>query len=116
MGYQNAQKTGPRGVWELARRQHGVIARRQLLEAGLHPQAIKHRLANGRLHPVRRGIYVVGRPELTQYGRWMAAVLACGPGSILSHGSTAMLWGIRPRGRVRRSSPAAFSGDGGDDP
>jgi very-short-patch-repair endonuclease len=48
------------------------------------------------LHPVARGVYAVGRPELTIYGRWMAMVLACGPGAVLSHTSAAALWGIRP--------------------
>jgi very-short-patch-repair endonuclease len=116
MGYQNAQKSSPRPVWRLARRQQGVIARRQLIEAGMHPQAIKHRVASGRLHPIRRGIYAVGRPGLTQRGRWMAAVLACGPESILSHGSAAMLWGIRPGGRATHPSPAAFSAESGNEP
>lgn len=54
-------------------------------------------MAKGRLHPVRRGIYVVGRPELTQYGVWMAAALSCGDQAALSHESAAALWGIRRR-------------------
>jgi very-short-patch-repair endonuclease len=83
-----------RGVWELVRRQHGVIARRQLLELGLSAQAIQHRLDRGRLHRVERGVYAVGRPALTQRGRWMAAVLCCGSRAALSHGSAAALWGI----------------------
>jgi very-short-patch-repair endonuclease len=41
------------------------------------------------------GIYVVGRPQLTQHGRWMAAVLSCGSRAVLSHFSAAALWGIR---------------------
>jgi very-short-patch-repair endonuclease len=53
-------------------------------------------VAKGRLHPVRRGVYAVGRPELTRKGEWMAAVLSCGPGAVLSHGSAASLWEIRP--------------------
>lgn len=86
-----------REVWRLVRAQHGVVARRQLLEAGVTRSAIDHRLKNGRLHVVHRGVYAVGRPELTQKGRWMAAVLACGPGAVLSHLSAAVLWGIRKR-------------------
>ncbi|HET8975316.1 MAG TPA: DUF559 domain-containing protein [Solirubrobacterales bacterium] len=31
----------------------------------------------------------------------MAAVLSCGPGALLSHGSAGLLWGIRPQGRGR---------------
>lgn len=94
MGYQIRAAARP-AVWALARKQHGVVARRQLLELGVHPQAIKHRVAAGRLHPVHRGVYAIGRPGLTQEGRWMAAVLACGPAACLSDGSAAALWGIR---------------------
>lgn len=81
-------------VWALATEQHGVIARRQLLELGLSSRAIQHRVASGRLHPVMRGIYAVGRPGITRHGRWMAAVLCCGPDAVLSHWSAAALWGI----------------------
>jgi transcriptional regulator with AbiEi antitoxin domain of type IV toxin-antitoxin system len=41
-----------------------------------------------------RGVYAVGGPALGRRGRWMAAVLACGPGAALSHGSAAALWGF----------------------
>jgi very-short-patch-repair endonuclease len=62
-------------------------------------EAIKHRVGTGRLHAVMRGVYAVGRPALTQRGRWMAAVLSCGPGTALSHRSAAALWGILPVGQ-----------------
>jgi very-short-patch-repair endonuclease len=61
---------------------------------GFTPDAIKHRLATGRLYRVARGVYLVGRPELSRHGEWMAAVLSCGPAAMLSHGSAAALWGI----------------------
>ncbi|HWA55047.1 MAG TPA: type IV toxin-antitoxin system AbiEi family antitoxin domain-containing protein [Solirubrobacterales bacterium] len=83
-------------AWTLAAKQHGVVARRQLLELGLSAQSIQHRLANGRLHRVHRGVYAVGRPALDQKGHWMAAVLACGRGAALSFESAAALWGIGP--------------------
>jgi very-short-patch-repair endonuclease len=82
-------------AWRLAAEQHGVIARRQLLELGFSSRAIQHRLANGRLHLVMPGVYAVGRPELTRRGKWMAAVLACGDDAVLSHESAAALWEIR---------------------
>ncbi|HET8814297.1 MAG TPA: type IV toxin-antitoxin system AbiEi family antitoxin domain-containing protein [Solirubrobacterales bacterium] len=81
-------------AWRLAKRQHDAIARIQLLELGFSPKAIKHRISRGRLHPVRRGVYAVGRPSLTPHGRWMAAVLVCGDGAVLSHSSAAALWRI----------------------
>jgi very-short-patch-repair endonuclease len=83
-------------VWALAHEQHGVVTRAQLIELGYGHEAIRHRLRRGRLHPVRRGVYAVGRPELSRLGWWMAAVLSCGPEALLSHGSAAGLWGIRP--------------------
>jgi very-short-patch-repair endonuclease len=69
--------------------------------------AIEHRVAGGRLHPVARGVYVVGRRELTDEGRWMAAVLACGDGAVLSHRSAAALWGFghEERGRIDVTIP-----------
>lgn len=81
-------------IWRVVRRQHGTIARRQLLELGLSPRQIERRIASGRLHPTWRGVYAVGRPLLGRRGRWMAAVLACGPDAVLSHGSAAALWGF----------------------
>ncbi|MEX2252923.1 MAG: hypothetical protein WD649_02115 [Thermoleophilaceae bacterium] len=41
-------------------------------------------------------MYAVGHRRLTRKGRWMAAVLACGPVAALSHRSAAALLGIRP--------------------
>lgn len=81
-------------VWGLVQRQHGVVARSQLLDLGLSARSIEHRLAKGRLHPLWRGIYVVGRPEVSQRARWMAAVLSCGSSALLSHRSAACLWGM----------------------
>jgi very-short-patch-repair endonuclease len=89
-----ATKTLHSSVWELVRRQFGVVSRAQLLELGFTDAAIKHRLATGRLHPVRRGVYAVGRSELTQFGRWMAVLLAVGPEAALSHRSATSLYGI----------------------
>lgn len=88
--------TVDRAIAELAGQQHGVVARRQLLAFGLGPGAIEHRIANGRLHRVHYGVYAVGYRSLTPHGRWLAAVLAAGPGAVLSHRSAAALWGLRP--------------------
>jgi very-short-patch-repair endonuclease len=72
-----------------------VVAHSQLRGLGLSPKAIRHRLSNGRLHRLTKGVYAVGRPEVGLQGRWMAAALACGPEALLSHSSAAALWGIR---------------------
>jgi len=81
-------------AWRLARAQHGVLTRRQLLALGFTADAIKHRLRTGRLHRVRHGVYSVGRSELSRKGNWMAAVLACGQGAFLTHRSAGALYGI----------------------
>jgi very-short-patch-repair endonuclease len=81
-------------AWDIARRQHWVITRAQLLSLGFSSKAIRHRVMRGRLHAVGSGLYAVGRPQLTREGQWMAAVLACGEGAVLSHRSAAALWGF----------------------
>lgn len=73
-----------------------MITHAQLIALGMGREAVRHRLANGRLHRLMRGVYAVGRPEVGKRGLWMATVLACGPAALLSHRSAAALWGIRP--------------------
>jgi very-short-patch-repair endonuclease/predicted transcriptional regulator of viral defense system len=85
-------------IVELAERQHGVVGRRQLMALGVGREAIEVRLRGGRLHLLSPGVYAVGHRVLSREARWMAAVLACGTGAVLSHRSAAALWGIRPPG------------------
>lgn len=89
-------------VLELARKQHGAVSRQQLLGIGCSDKAIKHLLASGKLHRTEwRGVYVVGRPELTQYGRLRAALLTCGDDSVLMGPSAGSLWRIwKPHDRL----------------
>lgn len=82
-------------IARLAEAQHGVVARAQLLNAGLGPGGVDFRLRVGRLHRLHRGVYAVGHRRLSREGRWMAAVLACGAQAVLSHASAAALWGLR---------------------
>jgi very-short-patch-repair endonuclease/predicted transcriptional regulator of viral defense system len=85
-------------TWDLIRRQHGVVSRTDLLSLGFTRREIEGRLHNGRLHQIAQGVYAVGRRELTPHGRWMAAVLACGDGAVLSHRSAGALWEIGREG------------------
>jgi uncharacterized protein DUF559 len=89
-------------AWELARRQHGIVARRQLLALGFNAREIEHRVEKRRLHLVMRGVYAVGWSGLTPRRRWMAAVVACGDEAVLSHRSAAALWkiGAEQPGRI----------------
>jgi len=54
------------------------------------------RVGNARLHLVHRGVYAVGHRALTLRGRFVAAVLACGPGAALSYRSASADWAIMP--------------------
>jgi very-short-patch-repair endonuclease len=80
----------------LAERQHGIVTRARLIEAGLTSASIKSRVAARWLRPVHRGVYRVG-PVRAGHWREMAAVLACGPGAVLSHRSAAALRKLLPR-------------------
>lgn len=95
MAYKIQQPWSGAELWELVRRQHGVVARRQLLAAGLTQPAIHHRVTRGRLHRVAAGVYAVGRPQVTHKGEMMIAILACGRTSWISHETGAQLLGVR---------------------
>lgn len=92
----------------LAARQHGVVSRAQLLNAGVTRTMIEQRLATGQLIPLHRGVYAVGHAHLRPNGYRLAAVLAVGPGAALSHRDAAALHGIRDGGgtRIDVSTPA----------
>lgn len=81
-------------IARVAARQHGNITRAQLLDAGLRPTAIHHRVRTGRLHRVHLGVYAVGRPARMPLEYAAAAVVACGPTAALSHSSAMALWGF----------------------
>ncbi len=86
-------------IAELAGLQYGVVARSQLLAMGIGEGAIATRVRRYRLHRLHRGVYAVGHLALVPLAREMAAVLACGPGSFVSHRSAAAVWHL-----VRESS------------
>jgi hypothetical protein len=79
---------------KIAKRQHGVVARKQVEEAGLSSRTIERWVGKGRLHRIHPGVYALGHDAITVRGRWMAAVLASGPGAVLSHRSATALWSI----------------------
>lgn len=76
-------------VAALARNQHGQVSTGQLRACGLSDDAIAGRVRSGRLHRCHRGVYSVGYAARTLTARFMAAVLACGRGAVLSHHSAA---------------------------
>ncbi len=68
----------------LAANQHGVVGRPQLLAAGVTARQVGGLRERRRLRVVHPGVYLVA-PSLSEQGRLMAAVLACGPTAMASH-------------------------------
>jgi predicted transcriptional regulator of viral defense system len=83
-----------RAIADLAERQHGLVARRQLVELGVSQRAIGRRVADRELRRVHRGVYATGHAALSADAWAMAAVLFAGHGAVLSHRSAAALWGM----------------------
>jgi very-short-patch-repair endonuclease len=98
-------------VARLAERQHGVVSRRQLRRLGISDDTVDGALGASRLLPVFRGVYAVGHTRIGARGRMMAAVLACGRGTVVSHQSAAVLLGLASRAPV--TVDVIAPGDGG---
>ena len=86
-------------VAALAARQHGVVSGAQLAELGIGRRGIAHRVAVGWLTRLHRGVFRVG-PTEARLARLMAAVLAAGPGAVVSHRAAAWLHGFAPEPAV----------------
>lgn len=91
----------------LARQQFGVFARWQLLERGVHPDAIARRLRRRRWIAVDSGVYVLPRHPRSWLQRAMAASLGQ-TASVLGGRAGAALWqvgGIERRGPIELVVP-----------
>jgi predicted transcriptional regulator of viral defense system len=86
-----------REITALARRQHGVVAAHQLRALGVSATQVSSRARDGLLRRLHRGVYAVG--EIGQKGAWLAAVLACGRGALLSYRDAAALCELRVTNR-----------------
>jgi very-short-patch-repair endonuclease len=93
---ESAVRNVDRVISELASSQRGVVSRAQLISSGIQTDAIKGRVRSGRLHPLHRGVYLVGHAVLAHGARELAAALACGAGTVVSHVSAAYLWQLLP--------------------
>ena len=82
-------------------RQCGVITYQQLIACGLSGNRVEQRVRSGQLQRLWRGVYAFGHKQLTREGRLIAAVLACGPGAVLSHRSAAAHWELLGTGQRR---------------
>jgi hypothetical protein len=92
------QRNSGAGRWhavgEQAGRQHGVVAREQLRGIGFSADEIDFAIASGRLYPLFRAVFSVGHATPSRNARLLGATLACGEGSVVSHGTAAALLGI----------------------
>jgi very-short-patch-repair endonuclease len=90
------RRTGSRNhaVAAVASRQHGVVSREQLRALGLSDDSITERVSSGYLQPLFRGTFAVGHRATARQSHLLAATLACGDGTVLSHGSAAELLGL----------------------
>jgi len=75
-----------------ASRGHGIVDLNELIDLGISPSTIRSWASAGHLFRIHRGVYSIIPPALlSQEGRWLAAVKACGAGAALSHGAAAKL-------------------------
>jgi very-short-patch-repair endonuclease len=77
--------------------QLGLVTRAQLRGLGLTDAAISKAVTRRWLHPVFHAVYSVGHRHLTQHGRLLAAALASGEGSVISHRTAAWMLGLVDR-------------------
>lgn len=89
-----------RRVADRATRQGGVVSLDQLREEEVSRNAASKRSRAGSLHRIHRGVYTVGHRAVSRQTRLRAALLACGDGAVISHGTAAAflgLWDKAPR-------------------
>lgn len=79
-------------IRNLAERQHGVVAHWQILGLGRSKAMVQARRDGQLLVAMHQGVYALGYRRVSREGEWMAAVLACGPGAVLSHFSAGHLF------------------------
>jgi len=89
------QKRSPRDVARVAARQNGAITLAQLAECGLTYREVRGLLAKGHLHPLHRGIFLVGHTRVSRDAHLIAALLTCGSDAFLSNRTSAALMGLR---------------------
>jgi very-short-patch-repair endonuclease len=89
-----------------AGRQHGIVKRKQVREAGLSRQGVRRRVESGWLVPQYDGVYAVGHTALTDKSHLIAAVYACGPEALAGYRSAGGMWGVQrwPR-RIEVTAP-----------
>src|SRR3954471_8121759 len=83
-----------KAIARLANRRKGLVTRDELSDAGLTERQIDWRLENGALIPEYERIYRVGHCAPNLETSYLAAVLACGEGALLSGRAATYLYGL----------------------
>jgi hypothetical protein len=81
-------------IADLATLQGGVVSLDQLRNEGVSRQVAAERAEAKSLHRVHRGVYAVGHRSISRAAHLRAALLACGEGAVVSHGTAAALHGL----------------------
>jgi very-short-patch-repair endonuclease len=113
MGSKSANSVPDQAIAAIARRQYGIVALTQLLQAGVTPREVTRRVQAGRLHRLHRGVYAVGHRAVSRHGRWLAAVKACGLEGALSHHDAAYLSALLPSPATLGPVHVTVPGSGG---
>jgi very-short-patch-repair endonuclease len=85
---------------QVARRQHGAVARQQLRGLGFGDHQIDHMVRLGRLRRLHRGVYATAGSPSTYRQRLWAACLCTTPPAVVSHRAAALLHGFRVKGEA----------------
>lgn len=77
---------------DVAAGQHYLVSRAQVLECGLDRKHAERQIASGRWLRIHDGVYQIDTRPLDWQAQLMAAVLAAGPGALVSHRAAIVLW------------------------
>jgi hypothetical protein len=81
-------------IARLAATQRGLFSAPQARQAGISVKALQRAIVAGSIRRVRRGVYAMAGVPPSPFEQTMAAVLALGPKSAVSHASAAAIHGL----------------------
>src|SRR3954449_2542248 len=78
----------------IATAQGGVVSLDQLRQEGVSSKVAADRGRDRSYHRVHRGVYALGHRSISRNAHLRAALLACGEGAVISHGTAAAFHGL----------------------